>query len=69
MSFDDYVSQELPRLEVEVRKHVLLNNFFWGIWALKMLSPTDVTNENVFNYEFANCRVQMFRHAKKTWNM
>jgi len=35
-------------------------NFYWGVWALCMLADEDVLRTDVFNYDFAKARVEMF---------
>ena len=69
VNVDDYIKTELPKLTEEVHKNILLNNWCWGIWALKMLKPADVTSETVFNYDFADLRVQLYLHQKKLLNI
>ena len=32
-----YIETELPKFIDETRRCLLLNNYFWGVWALKML--------------------------------
>jgi len=42
----------LPKFDDEVKRCMLLSNFFWGIWAFAILKDSDVTNEGVFNYAY-----------------
>jgi hypothetical protein len=46
---------------------MIANNFYWGIWALTILNPNDVTNETVFNYEYANIRTRLHKHLVALW--
>lgn len=46
---------------------MIVNNFYWGIWALTILNPDDVTNEQVFNYEYANIRIIIYKHLVALW--
>jgi len=42
----------------------LLNNFFWGVWALSLLSEDQFLNSGIFNYDFAHSRCDMFNTFK-----
>ena len=64
LSRDHFVEKELPKLREEVHKCLLLNNYFWAVWALKMLKPDRLSDEKVFNYDFADARIQMYNHVK-----
>ena len=43
---------------------MLLNNYFWGIWSLRMLKEEKLGDPNVFNFDFAQARIDMFNHVK-----
>jgi len=64
-SCDDFVAKELPRLIPQIWKCALCNNFFWGIWALALLTPEIYSKEGIFNYDFAIARVEMFYKIKE----
>lgn len=38
----------------------LLNNFFWGVWALSLLSEEEYLKHGIFNYDFAHSRCDMY---------
>ena len=38
----------------------LLNNFFWGVWALSLLSEEEYLKSGIFNYDFAHSRCDMY---------
>lgn len=42
----------------------LLNNFFWGVWALSLLSEDQYLNSGIFNYDFAHSRCDMYQTFK-----
>lgn len=60
---EKFVKQHLPQFKREVEACLLLSNFCWGVWALAMLSDTDICNETVYNYEFASSRVEMYKRT------
>lgn len=60
----EYVAKEYPIFLQEVRKCMLLNNFFWAIWCLRMLKPEKMGDPNVFNFDFAEARICMYEHIK-----
>jgi hypothetical protein len=53
---DDFVNKELATLLEQVWACSLLNNFFWGVWALALLKPESCTTKGIFNYDFAHFR-------------
>lgn len=59
-SADDFVAKELEELMTEVYTCARLNNLFWGVWALALLSPEEYAQEGIFNYCFARSRVDMY---------
>lgn len=64
-SCDAFVDAECPRLLKQIWKCALLNNFFWGIWALALLTPDIYAKEGIFNYDFALARVEMYYKIKE----
>ena len=60
----DYISRELPKIKEELHRCLLLNNYFWGIWSLRMLKEEKLGDPNVFNFDFAQARIDMFNHVK-----
>ena len=45
----------------DIWKCALLNNLFWGVWALQLLTPPEYTKEGIFNYDFAESRVALYK--------
>jgi len=62
-----YVQRELPIVRDEVYKCLLLNNYFWAVWSLRMLKDEKLGDQNVFNFDFAQGRVEMFNHVKSLY--
>jgi len=65
---DSYVTSEYPKFKQEVHQCLLLNNFFWAIWSLRMLKPESLGNPDVFNFDFAEARVAMYNHVKHLYH-
>ena len=65
-NFDTYWEAKREQILKEVEACLILNNFYWGVWALMMLADDDIEKDDVFNYDFAQCRVDM---AKKNEEM
>jgi hypothetical protein len=42
-----------------------LNNFFWGVWALALLSEDEYTNTGIFNFDFASARCTFYNKFLK----
>jgi len=61
---DAYIDKEYPIFLAEVRRCLLLNNFFWAIWCLRMLKPEKLGDPEVFNFDFAEARIAMYEHIK-----
>jgi hypothetical protein len=59
------LKQEYENLEKQVWDCVLINNFFWGVWALALLTPEMCTDGGIFNYDFAHCRVESYQLLSK----
>jgi hypothetical protein len=51
-------------LRDEVHRCLLLNNYFWAIWSLRILKSEKMGDPGVFNFDFAEARMQMFEHVK-----
>jgi choline/ethanolamine kinase len=62
-----YVKREMPKVIDEVCKCLLLNNYFWAIWSLRMLKEEKLGDPNVFNFDFAQGRVEMYNHVKSLY--
>ena len=52
----DFIEKQYANLLSQVWDCCLLNNFFWGVWALALLNPDTCTNEAIFNFDFAQMR-------------
>lgn len=59
-----FVEEELKVLKPKVRDNLVVNNSYWGIWALMMLKEENWDKPDVFNYDFATARIAMTRHVK-----
>ena len=43
----------------EVHQCMVLNNFYWAVWAVMMLQEADEVNPNAFNWDFLAGRCEM----------
>lgn len=68
-TWDAYVAQELPPLDLEVKRMCLMTSFQWAVWALKMLNESEVCNEEVYNIWYAQERVRFYLKQKEVWSM
>lgn len=48
---------------------MVLNNFYWAVWAIMMLNDSDETNPNAFNWEFARGRTDMHKKSESLWQI
>ena len=62
---DEFLSQYLEQYLKQVYNCALLNNLFWGVWAISLLKPDNCTEPAIFNYDFAMSRVEMFYKVKE----
>jgi hypothetical protein len=48
----------------EIYVCALLNNFFWGVWALSLLTekPESCAINGIFNFDAAIARAELFKH-------
>lgn len=46
---------------------MLVNNYFWAIWSLRMLKDERLGDTTVFNFAFAEGRVAMYKHVKELY--
>lgn len=51
----------------ETRRCMLVNNYFWAIWSLRMLKDERLGDTTVFNFAFAEGRVAMYKHVKELY--
>ncbi len=69
ISEKDYVNTETPKLLEETRKLLLVNNYMWAVWSLKILKESNEGSTNVFNFDFADARIHMFNHVKSFYTV
>jgi thiamine kinase-like enzyme len=60
-SAEDFIGQKLPDFLQDIWNCALLNNLFWGCWSLQLLSPEEFTKEGIFNYDFAQSRIALYK--------
>jgi len=58
---DAFIEKEIDLLMKQVYDCALINNFFWGVWALSLLTPDIYAKDGIFNYDFASARVGMYQ--------
>jgi hypothetical protein len=61
----DFIASTLPQLRSEVNRCLQVNNYFWAVWAMRILKEERLGDSTVFNFDFAHARVEMFEHVKK----
>ncbi len=59
--YENYLERSFSNFRREVENCLLLNNFYWGVWALLLIRDNDVCDDRVFNYEFALTRVRIYK--------
>lgn len=64
MTRDSFISNELPSLKKETYRCLIVNNFFWGVWAIENLKKQHYGNTTVFNFDFLSYRIQMHNLVK-----
>jgi len=62
---NNYVASNYAILKRQVLDCCVLNNFFWGVWALALLSEDQYTNVGIFNFDFASARCTFFEIFNK----
>lgn len=61
-----FLAKNFAPFKRQVLDCILLNNFFWGVWALSLLSKEDTLKPGIFNYDFAHSRCDMYNTFKET---
>mmetsp|Transcript_6170 Transcript_6170/g.9958 ORF Transcript_6170/g.9958 Transcript_6170/m.9958 type:complete len:158 (-) Transcript_6170:102-575(-) len=61
----DFITKEIRQFLGEVYACAMLNNFFWGVWALALLKPEQCGEAGLFNFDFALARVDMFKKVQE----
>lgn len=64
-SCEVFISKHLKSFQKQVWDCALLNNFFWGVWALSLLGEGEYLKDDIFNYDFAHSRCDMYRTFKQ----
>ena len=59
-SKEEFMGKEIVKLREETRKCMVLNNFLGGIWAIQMLKEEDLGKTELFNFDLAEARTQMY---------
>mmetsp|Transcript_9303 Transcript_9303/g.15679 ORF Transcript_9303/g.15679 Transcript_9303/m.15679 type:complete len:173 (-) Transcript_9303:44-562(-) len=55
-----FLAANFCQFKKQVLDCALLNNFFWGVWALSLLSEEEFLKEGIFNFDFAHSRCDMY---------
>ena len=53
----------------QVKQCMILNNYYWGVWAVMMLSEADETDPNVFNWDFLEGRCDLHLKCVEQFQM
>ena len=62
--FDDFINTKFDEFMKQIYQCAILNNFFWGVWAISLLKPDGYTDSGM-NYAFAQARIDMYYVIKK----
>ena len=63
--YDSFVEDKYEEFYEQIMKCALLNNFFWGVWALALLSDGEYCKPGIFNYDFAHARCLFYQKFSK----
>lgn len=61
--FETWASAELPKFMREVECCLILNSFYWCVWAIMMAKEEEECDHTIFNWEF--CRMRCILFAKQ----
>lgn len=64
---EQFLEREAPKLLKEARACMLLNNYFWAIWAMHILKEERLGDPTVFNFGFVESRIRMQLHVKQLY--
>ena len=53
-------SAECREAVLSTQKCMIINNFYWAVWSIMMLSEADETDPEVFNWELIDGRCDMY---------
>ena len=53
----------------QVQQGMVLNNFYWAVWAVMMLSDADETDVNAFNWDFLLGRCIMHKKCVELYGI
>lgn len=59
----DAERQDCKDAVLETKRCMVLNNYYWGVWAVMMLADEDLLNVNAFNWEFFKGRCEMHKYS------
>ena len=51
----------------QTKQCMVLNNYYWAVWAIMMLTESDETDRKAFNWEFARGRTVMHKKCCEDW--
>ena len=52
-------NQECREAVLDTKKCMILNNFYWGVWAIMMLADQDESDPQAFNWELCTGRCNL----------
>jgi hypothetical protein len=64
--YDSFIEDKFDEFYRQILNCLLLNNFFWGVWALALLSEHEYCKPGIFNYDFAHARCLFYQKFKQT---
>ena len=53
----------------QTKQCMVLNNYYWAVWAIMMLSEQDESDPSVFNWEFARGRALVHKNSVQDWQI
>ena len=62
-------SAECREAVLNTKKCMILNNFYWTVWGIMMLSDSEETNSKVFNWELCDGRCNLHLHCVKQFGI
>ncbi|CDW90830.1 choline ethanolamine kinase [Stylonychia lemnae] len=68
VSLEDYLREEVPKLLQETRHLMLIANYMWAVWSLKILKDENEGSDKCFNFDYLDCKIQMFKLVKQLYN-
>ena len=68
-ALEELWSVEKDKIMENLKKSIILNNFYWGVWAIMMLKEEEETEWDVFNWEFTRMRIDLLNIQRKRFGM